>query len=68
MAEPKVALVTGSGKKRVGSHVADLLAGRGHAVADQHVGDQTRGGNPDVDLAVLPARKRVALQMEVHAA
>ena len=33
MAEPKVALVTGSGKKRVGSHVADLLAGRGHAVA-----------------------------------
>jgi pteridine reductase len=31
--EPKVALVTGSGKKRVGSHVAAALAARGFAVA-----------------------------------
>ena len=29
----KVALVTGSGKKRVGWHVADALAGRGYAIA-----------------------------------
>lgn len=30
---PRVALVTGSGKRRVGWHVADALAGRGYAVA-----------------------------------
>ncbi len=30
---PKVALVTGSGKRRVGSHVADALAARGYALA-----------------------------------
>jgi len=29
----RVALVTGSGKKRVGWHVADALAGRGYAIA-----------------------------------
>ena len=29
----RVALVTGSGKKRVGWHVADALAGRGYDVA-----------------------------------
>ncbi|MCI0682432.1 MAG: SDR family oxidoreductase [Gemmataceae bacterium] len=29
----KVALVTGSGKRRVGAHVADALAGRGYALA-----------------------------------
>src|SRR5262249_32299081 len=29
----KVALVTGSGKRRVGWHVAEALAGRGHALA-----------------------------------
>jgi NAD(P)-dependent dehydrogenase (short-subunit alcohol dehydrogenase family) len=29
----RVAVVTGSGRKRVGSVVADALAGRGHAVA-----------------------------------
>jgi pteridine reductase len=33
MAAVRVALVTGSGKKRVGSAVADALAGRGYAVA-----------------------------------
>jgi pteridine reductase len=30
---PRVALVTGSGKKRIGWHVADTLAGQGYAVA-----------------------------------
>jgi len=29
----RVALVTGSGKKRVGWHVADALAGRGYHLA-----------------------------------
>lgn len=33
MSSPRVALVTGSGKKRVGSVVADALARRGYAVA-----------------------------------
>jgi pteridine reductase len=33
MASSKVALVTGSGKRRVGSHVADALAERGYALA-----------------------------------
>jgi pteridine reductase len=33
VAESKVALVTGSGKQRVGSHVAELLASRGYAIA-----------------------------------
>src|SRR5262245_32727918 len=33
MAETKVALVTGAGKRRVGWHVADALARRGYALA-----------------------------------
>ncbi len=33
MALSKVALVTGSGKRRIGWHVADALAGRGYALA-----------------------------------
>ena len=33
MSEPKVALVTGSGKRRVGAHVAAALAARGFALA-----------------------------------
>jgi pteridine reductase len=33
MSQRKVALVTGSGKRRVGWHVADALAGRGYALA-----------------------------------
>ena len=37
------------------------------AVLRDHVGDQRRGADPDVDLVVLPAREGVALQMEVHA-
>jgi pteridine reductase len=32
MSNPKVALVTGSGKRRVGWHVADALAARGYAI------------------------------------
>lgn len=33
MPEQKVALVTGSGKRRVGSHVAEALAARGYSIA-----------------------------------
>lgn len=33
MAEPQVALVTGAGQRRVGSHVAEALAERGYRVA-----------------------------------
>jgi pteridine reductase len=33
MTTPRVALVTGSGKRRVGWHVADALAGRGYRLA-----------------------------------
>lgn len=33
MVSPKVALITGSGKRRVGWHVADALAARGYALA-----------------------------------
>src|SRR6187431_34268 len=33
MAQPKVALVTGAGKRRVGSYVAEALAARGYALA-----------------------------------
>lgn len=33
MSEPKIALITGSGKKRVGAHVAAALAARGHSLA-----------------------------------
>jgi pteridine reductase len=33
MPPTKVALVTGSGKRRVGWHIADALAGRGYAIA-----------------------------------
>src|SRR5258708_38172080 len=33
MADSKVALVTGSGKRRVGWHVAEALAARGYALA-----------------------------------
>ena len=33
MASTKVALVTGSGKRRIGWHVAEALAARGYALA-----------------------------------
>lgn len=32
MTEPKVALITGSGKKRVGNHIAEALAARGYSL------------------------------------
>ncbi len=47
MATPKVALVTGSGKRRVGRHVAEALAGRGYALAIHY-----RNSKADADAAV----------------
>jgi pteridine reductase len=38
LSPPGVALVTGSGKRRVGWHVADALAGRGYALAIHYRG------------------------------
>ena len=44
----------------------DRSVGR-HAVADQHLPDGVRRGDEAVDLPVLPARKRIRLEMEVDA-
>jgi NAD(P)-dependent dehydrogenase (short-subunit alcohol dehydrogenase family) len=51
---PRVALVTGSGKKQVGWYVADALAGHGFAIAvhyhtkeeDRAIPDRIRQGSP----------------------
>ena len=77
MTSPRVALVTGSGKKRVGWHVAAALADRGYAVAvhyntsaadaQQTVRDfQARGVQAEAfqaDLADEPAVQRLATQV-----
>jgi pteridine reductase len=47
MATPKAALVTGSGKRRVGRHVAEALAARGYALAIHY-----RSSKADADAAV----------------
>ncbi len=39
-----------------------------HAVADEHPPDGFRGGDEAVDLPVLPAGERIALEMKIHAA
>jgi pteridine reductase len=41
----KVALVTGSGKRRVGSHVAEALATRGYALAIHYRSSEVEAGN-----------------------
>ena len=57
MATPKVALVTGSGKRRVGRHVADALAARGYALVIHY-----RSSKTDADAAVIePEDTRHAL-------
>jgi pteridine reductase len=50
---PGVALVTGSGKRRVGWHVADALAGRGYALAIHY-----RGSAAEASEAVAYFRRR----------
>jgi pteridine reductase len=60
----KVALITGSGKRRVGSHVADALAARGYAVAVHY-----RSSATEASEAVAAYRDRgvpaVALQADL---
>jgi pteridine reductase len=53
MSIPKVALVTGSGKRRVGWYVADALAGRGHALAVHY-----RGSAVEAEETVAHLRRR----------
>jgi pteridine reductase len=49
----KVALVTGSGKRRVGAHVADALAGRGYALAIHY---RTAATEANAQVAALGAQ------------
>jgi pteridine reductase len=71
MTQTRVALVTGSGKRRVGRYVAEALAGRGHAVAVHYrssaaeaveaVADlRARGVDADVFAADLTDERSVA--------
>lgn len=57
MSASKVALVTGSGKKRVGSHVAEALAARGYALAVHY---HTSGAEANDTAAELSSRFNVA--------
>lgn len=50
MSEQKVALVTGSGKKRVGAHVAAALAARGFALALHYNTSEVEAGNTAAQL------------------
>lgn len=52
MSTPRVALVTGSGKKRVGSAVAEALARRGYAIAVHY---RTSAAEADATTAALKA-------------
>lgn len=50
MSEQKVALVTGSGAKRVGAHVAEALAARGFALAVHYNTSATEGNDTAAEL------------------
>lgn len=52
-ATPRVALVTGSGKKRVGWYVADALAGEGYTIAVHY---HTSAGETDETVSYLRGR------------
>jgi pteridine reductase len=64
MASPGVALVTGSGKRRVGWHVAEALAARGYALAIHY-----RSSAVEAEASVATMRERgvqaVALQADL---
>lgn len=64
MAEPKVSLVTGAGKDRVGRHVAEALARRGDRLVIHY-----RSSRTDAEAAVLDFQSRgveaVALQADL---
>src|SRR3974390_355853 len=58
----KAALVTGSGKRRVGSHVADALAKRGYALAIHY-----RSSAAEANEAVARYRDQGALAVALQA-
>src|SRR5438128_4154301 len=64
MKAPKAALVTGAGKRRVGAHVADALAGRGYALAIHY-----RSSAAEAKKAVTAYKRRgvnaIALQADL---
>jgi pteridine reductase len=62
MAVGKVALVTGSGKRRVGRHVALALAGRGYALAIHY-----RTSQADAAEAIAEIEAKGARALAVHA-
>jgi pteridine reductase len=64
MSASRVALVTGSGKRRVGWHVAEALAGRGYALAIHY---QTSAAEANQSVADFQARgvEAIALQADL---
>jgi pteridine reductase len=60
MSEQKVAIVTGSGKRRVGSQVAAALAARGYALAIHY---RTSEAEAHATAAALAAQHRVATRL-----
>src|SRR5690242_9361287 len=71
----RVALVTGSGKKRVGWHVADALAGRGYDVAVHYhtsrdeaaeTVEHLRGRGVEVEAYQADLADEAAVQALVH--
>lgn len=62
MPQSKVALVTGSGKRRIGRHVADALAARGYALALHY-----RSSKADADEAVASFQSRGVEAVALHA-
>jgi pteridine reductase len=64
MTAPKVALVTGSGKRRVGAHVAEALAARGYALAI-HYRSSAAEASESVDAFRRQGVKAVALQADL---
>lgn len=53
MSVQKVALVTGSGARRVGAHVAEALAARGYALAIHYRTSEVEAGNTAAHLTAL---------------
>jgi pteridine reductase len=65
MSSTKVALVTGSGKRRVGWHVADALAGRGYALAIHYRSSATEAQET---IAALESRRVKAIGLQADLA
>jgi pteridine reductase len=64
MNQPRVALVTGSGKRRIGWHVADALAARGYSLVVHYRSSRAEAAET---VAALEARgtKAVGLQADL---